>query len=120
MIGLSRRVDPFLRLGSATPLGQRRDFLHRSWRYPSSSQAPLPGSLGKAVWAGSQIAKVARASDILLTRSVYRIGSGLACRVGPGSGDVPQPGVAPFPRFRRRVAPPYALQLAVADTLSAP
>jgi len=79
----------------------------------SSSQAPLPGSLGKAVWAGSQIAKVVRASDILLTRSAYRIGSGLVCRVRPGSGvgDVPQPGVAPVPRFRRLLRHPTRCSL---------
>ena len=80
----------------------------------SSSQAPPAGSLEKAVWAGSQIARgQRRASDILLTRSVYRIGSGLVCRVRPGSGvgDVPPTGVAPFPRLRGRVVPPYALRL---------
>jgi hypothetical protein len=55
------------------------------------------------------------ATDILLTRSVYRIGSGWACRAKPERGAVsrmvpPNPRCRSFPRSAP-VAPPDALRL---------
>jgi hypothetical protein len=72
------------------------------------SELPVAANKGGGAEPMSEhiVALAARASDILLTRSAYRIGSGWACRpkplVGSGVGDVPQPGAASFTAVRYR------------------
>ena len=101
---------PLSEVGLRNPVGAASGFPPSVLALPSSSQASLPGSLGKAVWAGSQIAKVARASDILLTRSVkgsdraWRAGSGLevASEMSPNPASLPSLGFADVLRHPTR------------------